>query len=384
MQKLYKIILLFTFVFVLSCTKDEDSCSLIMRHSDVSCNKGSMFITVKASGNWDLDIDFGGAEPWASLNHSSGQGNDYSVVLSYDANPSGETRTLALTLTSGTAKEYRNFSQLPKAAAPNYLELPAFVSEDGYGFYTHRMDFPRKNFRNYSFYYSFDDYVALWVAYPLNVALHSSHTREDAFQDDPYLLPSQQAVLGSRGFRDSNGKAGVYDRGHQLPSADRWCTKEANVQTFYGTNMTPQIGNFNQKIWADLEMKVRGYSANATSDTLYVVTGCVVEGSSKYAIDNAGKHVTVPVAYYKALLRYKPGASNTVDGSGYNAIAFYLEHKSYSRQEVAGEDVMSVRELESKLGIDFFTNLQYKVSKETYDKIESQNPLTVTNVWGRF
>ena len=33
-----------------------------------------------------------------------------------------------------------------------------------------------------------------------------------------------------------------YDRGHQLPSADRLTTKADNATTFYYTNITPQTG----------------------------------------------------------------------------------------------------------------------------------------------
>ena len=43
-----------------------------------------------------------------------------------------------------------------------------------------------------------------------------------------------------------------------------------NAQTFYMSNMTPQLNRLNQDMWAKLETKVR---ANNCSDTLYVVTG---------------------------------------------------------------------------------------------------------------
>ena len=108
--------------------------------------------------------------------------------------------------------------------------------------------------------------VAHWVAYPLNRGLIGAGSgRTDAWGLDPNLPQEHQPVL-----YESWG-VGWLDRGHQIPSADRLRDGD-NQQTFYGTNMTPQIGKkFNQGIWAKLEGKVRSWSDKY--DTLYVVTG---------------------------------------------------------------------------------------------------------------
>ncbi len=82
--------------------------------------------------------------------------------------------------------------------------------------------------------YDKSDRIAYWVAYPHNQMYIGSASRTDAWQPDPDFAAADQAYL-------YNGITG-YDRGHQIPSADRTCTTEANTQTFYFTNMTP-IGN---------------------------------------------------------------------------------------------------------------------------------------------
>ncbi|MFR8804760.1 MAG: DNA/RNA non-specific endonuclease, partial [Anaerovoracaceae bacterium] len=151
---------------------------------------------------------------------------------------------------------------------------------------------------------------------------------------------------------------------------------------FYGTNMTPQINKgFNADIWANLEGKVRGWARD--SDTLYVVTGCVIDYKDgetvKYAVDNYGKKVTVPTAYYKVVLRYMK--SSTFGYSGYSACAVWLDHKVYSTKTIDSSYSMSVDDLEKRLNIDFFVNLPAKVGEETTARIEAEEPKDVAWWW---
>ena len=144
--------------------------------------------------------------------------------------------------------------------------------------------------------------VSVWVAYPLcKMYTVKNVDREDAeiWDRDPYLGSNSSAPFG--------GYGGDYDRGHQLPFADRSCCLEAGMQTFYGSNMTPQDNTLNTGIWAAFENKVRTW-ANS-SDTLYVVTGCVVKNPLGYTTDSSNKRMTVPSAYFKALLKYSKAST---------------------------------------------------------------------------
>ena len=64
------------------------------------------------------------------------------------------------------------------------------------------------------------------------------------------------------GVQSDFGKQG-YDRGHICASSDRLYSKDANEQTFYYSNMSPQKNYFNgtKGIWNDLEGKVRTWGA---------------------------------------------------------------------------------------------------------------------------
>ena len=361
-----------------------------VKNPSVDSGKGQQFVNVKCSGEWTLTLTSEqGDVDWARLSATSGRGDKSNVILSYDVNAGELDRSLKIYLDNGSKSVCCDFKQLGSGrhpeddpdtggdsgsgdngsgddgsgnidlAATGWLELPAMDNPD-LGYYTHSFKMNGKTYRNYSFGWSQADRVALWVAYPLcKLYTNGSVGRTNEWALDPLLGEDSAAPFG--------GYAGSYARGHQLPSADRQCCYEANAQTFYGTNMTPQLNAHNEKIWADLEAKVRGY-AN-TSDTTYVVTGVIVSPSSKKEKDSYGKSVTVPDAYFKAVLKYSK--SSTL--GAWNAAAFYLEHRAYSGG-VGKEHSMSVDELEEMTGLDFFVNLPAKVGEEQAKKLEAADP----------
>lgn len=355
----------------------------------------SQFIYVKASSSWRITItSVDGGEPvdWIIADPSSGSG-DMDVTLKVEENKSEKERSAVITVENSAGKASKTISQKAKGSEvkpdptpsggnlspkTGWMELPAIPK--GMDAFTHSMTVGSVSTRNYSFLWDYDNLVAPWVAYPLcKWNIGNNIKRTNAWGLDPLLPEGKQPVL-YRGF--SKGNNGWYARGHQIPSADRLTSYESNSMTFYGTNMTPQIQDgFNGDIWATLEGKVRSW-ANS-SDTLYVVTGCVIdypEGQTvKYALDNYGKKVTVPTAYYKVVLRYMK--NSTVGYSGYSACAVWLDHKVYSTKNIDSKYSMSVKDLEKKVGMDFFVNLPAVVGEEMAAKIESEDPSKVSWWW---
>lgn len=355
----------------------------------------SQFIYVKASSSWRITItSVDGGEPvdWIIADPSSGSG-DMDVTLKVEANKSEKERSAVITVENSAGKASKTISQKAKGSEvkpdptpsggnlspkTGWMELPAIP--EGMDAFTHSMTVGSVSTRNYSFLWDYSNLVAPWVAYPLcKWNIGNNIKRTNAWGLDPLLPEGKQPVL-YRGF--SKGNNGWYARGHQIPSADRLTSYESNSMTFYGTNMTPQIQDgFNGDIWATLEGKVRSW-ANS-SDTLYVVTGCVIdypEGQTvKYALDNYGKKVTVPTAYYKVVLRYMK--NSTVGYSGYSACAVWLDHKVYSTKNIDSKYSMSVKDLEKKVDMDFFVNLPAVVGEEMAAKIESEDPSKVSWWW---
>ncbi len=371
-----------------------------IKTQNVSGEAGSQFLSVSSTGNWTIVT----SAPWLTVSPATGSGNSNTVVLSYTENTNA-IRTATVTISSSggsaTASITQNKLVVPvppspgpgdnpsqqeengygfKTAPYKWLELPETIEGDELEFFAHYMPLGGATVRNYSFDWDYDNLVAPWVAYPLCAGNIGSGGRSDEWGLNPMLPRSKQPVL-------YNGYSGYsapekWDRGHQIPSADR-LNREANVQTFYGTNMTPQDGKFNGGIWLLLEDKVRYWSkktgATAGTDTLYVVTGCFVGSSTKTVKDNDGKAVAVPEGYFKALLRYKN--SESVGHKGFMACAFYFENENKYGSKINKDLSMSVADLEKKLGYKLFVNLEAKVGAETYKAIKEENPATVSWWW---
>lgn len=369
-------------VTVISCDllgvkKDEADLSVTIGSEEVGKAAGEVGVTVSALGAWTLDIDFVDGDGWAELSRTSGTGYRSNVLLRYERNNTAESRSLYVVLTSesGAVAECRFTQGADDAGASGgtanstdcgWLELPETREDDGLVWGWHGMTISGKPVRNYSFYFSKKDRLSFWVAYPLNQDLMGTKgMRVDEFVYDGLLPESWQANL----FRSYSGH---YDRGHQCPARDRSASVEANAQTFYATNMTPQRSEFNQGIWQKLESSVQGWalSLNSATDTLYVVTGCVVDADSGSTTDRAGNRCTVPTAYYKALLRYK--------SYSYDACAVWLDHDT-DAERATFSDMMSIDELEKKLGFDLFVNLPSKVGGAKAASIETKAPSA--NAW---
>ena len=379
-----------------SCVKPngnvDDVFEVSLKSISVGSGEGEQFVSVKCSGKWTLAlVSDEGEVDWAELSVYSGVGNKNNVKLTYQVNAGDTDRTLKVVLDNGLSCKECSMTQLAAGkhpeedpeddpgtgsgssspsgaealAATGWLELPA-MDDPNLGYYSHSFKMNGNKYRNYSFGWSQKDRVALWVAYPLcKLYTNGSAGRTEAWALDPLLGNDSAAPFG--------GYAGSYARGHQLPSADRQCCDEANAQTFYGTNMTPQLNEHNSGIWSDLEGKVRGY-AN-TSDTTYVVTGVILSSTSKKEKDSYGNSVTIPDAYFKALLKY---STKSTLGT-WNAAAFYLEHRKYTGG-ISKEHSMSIDELEAITGIDFFVNLSAVVGVEQAAKIEAADPAN-SSVW---
>lgn len=383
--------LLVSVPFVYSC--DDTSGDTVAPGLEVMTNPmgpdaKSQFLHVQASGDWSITIEYPEDQPaeWASVTPSTGTGNK-AVQLKVEYYAGVQARKASIVLTAGSKKAELVLTQNGRSGgggnlnpSTGWMELPAMPNGSEFGYFTHSMVWNFKKTRNYSFSWDYKNLVAPWVAYPL-CKEHSptGGYRSEAWGIDPYLPEKLQPVLYNRGFSSSSGR---YDRGHQIPSADRKATSNkdhyaANAQTFYGTNMTPQLNAFNTKIWANLEDKVRVWASG--SDTCYVVTGCITKGSNAYASDNHGKKVTVPTKYYKAVLRYI--RNSTIGHSGYSACAILLEHKGYGDNNNFKPYAMSVSDLEKVTGITYFANLPAKIGEDAAAKVKSEDPKTINWWW---
>jgi len=342
--------------------KDDGSSISISCATEVLKKATNIYVNVVAQKDWTISIAYDeGVTGWAGFDTkrtqqtTSGTGEGL-VLLNFTVNNTEVDRSLYLIANSGSKSDTAYFVQRKYDVTtkdrpdnvPKWMELPS-CNDSSLEYYNHDMTVGGKIVRNYSFYYDAKRLVSHWVAYPMWSALMSTGGRSDAWGlCDPKISDSRQQYIKS-------GYGGGYDRGHQLPSRDRCKVGAANVETFYGPNVTPQLSGLNQYGWVSLEGKV--FNWTTSFDTLYIVTGCTVLDSKSTARDNLGKAVSIPTAYYKAILGYRSRDYQ----HPYYSVAFYYPHESYSGDP--SNKSLTVAELEAKLKtehnetIEFFVNL---------------------------
>ncbi len=260
------------------------------------------------------------------------------------------------------------------SAVAQRLEMPALRGGESNLVVVHTTDFyQRPDAVNYVMEYDQNKRAGRWTAYRMHKYMSSNLTPEetrsgyvwdrnkwrngvtwngiywdyDPFQEDP-LIPRQYRTTLADHSRNN------HDRGHVLGSADRLNSMEANGQTFYLSNMHPQLSGFNQRgIWYNLENRIRGrYDNDSFRDTLYVVKGGTIDADYHYTMGNSGRQLIVPDYFFMALLCKNSDPSQW----GYKAIAFWMLHEPNNSTDFKAYAV-SIDELEQKTGIDFFCNL---------------------------
>ena len=245
----------------------------------------------------------------------------------------------------------------PQPTGYSRLELPRRDTDLLY--LEHKTQVGTDSIITYSLEYDYGLFHANWVAYRFDSATRPKEvTRsQDAFKDDP-LLPVAYRI-GNGSFRND----GDYDRGHLCASADRLYSLEANQQTFYMSNMSPQLSSFNQRYWKLLEEQVQQWGRDTQlADTLYVCKGGHLSQNSLLGYVRNGM-MAIPSHYFMALLAVKEGT--------YHSLAFWVEHKSYpasTREEAVERHLVTVRELEEKTGLDFFAALPSALA----DQVETE------------
>ena len=143
---------------------------------------------------------------------------------------------------------------------------------------------------NYAIHYRFDTKTAEYVVEHLDYAdITGPAKRKDDFRPDDLIAPEHSATL-----EDYSGEP--YDRGHLVPGADNRADPITMSESFFLSNMVPQVPNNNRGIWRILETKVRDWALE--NRDLYVVSGTIYEDG--YKTIGEGK-VGVPTYLWKVV-----------------------------------------------------------------------------------
>lgn len=206
----------------------------------------------------------------------------------------------------------------------------------------------------YALVHSSVDLIPLFVCEGITVAQISGplpRPEPEPFRPEPDLPTDARAELAD--YRNSG-----YDRGHMAPSADQTVDATLQADTFYLSNMAPQVGvGFNRSRWMHLEDTVRGWLRSRGGG--WILTGPLFfdpeeedpatrDGVIDY-FTVGGNAVAVPTHFYKIVVAESAG--------GTEAIAFVYENRAYPNTESIAAHVVAIDWIEARTGLDFLPDL---------------------------
>ena len=182
-----------------------------------------------------------------------------------------------------------------------------------------------------------DKKAPVWVAQRMTPErLVSRVQRSNRFAPDPELPKGKRAEL-----EDYRGSG--YDRGHMAPAADMRWSAQAMEESFYLSNMAPQVGpGMNRGIWSEIESSIRTWVAQRGE--LFIYTGPIFETPKVAKI--GPNQVAVPTHFYKVVF----------DPVRVETIAFVVPNAPHPNRKI-DEFITSVRDIEQRTGLDFLNRI---------------------------
>lgn len=176
-----------------------------------------------------------------------------------------------------------------------------------------------------------------WVMEHLSPAdLKGNAKRSNAFKQDKFVKGTDAGNWDYAGLH--------FDRGHQAPAGDASFSQKAMDDSFYFTNMAPQVGiGFNRGAWKYLEENVRAWVSCGGHSDLYVYTGPVYDPGGK-AIGR--DKVAVPRAFFKIVY----------DAQTDRAVGFLLPNAVIGSTIDLSLYVKPISEIEGLTGLTFFAH----------------------------
>jgi len=176
-------------------------------------------------------------------------------------------------------------------------------------------------------------------------------SRMDEFVPDPDIPQTPTTDCYSRSG---------YDRGHVAPAADFKWSEKAMQESFYTSNVCPQVNELNSGLWHDLEKACRRWAKYYGS--VDIVSGPVFQGENTRVIGRNGCLIRVPDAFFKVVLKCFKGR--------WYAMGWMMPNKSLQGQ--FNDYAVSVDDIERITGLDFFGNLDVAEQRDA----ESQTDTT--------
>jgi endonuclease G len=188
---------------------------------------------------------------------------------------------------------------------------------------------------------------------PESLAMRDGDRKNSVFVEDTAVPEKYRAKLKDY-FRSG------YDRGHQVPAADAKWSQAAMDETFFLTNMCPQVGDgFNRDYWAHFEDFCRRLTT--TYPSVRIVTGPLYlprrdpadnKWYVRYEVIGNPPNVAVPTHFYKVIF-----AEDGKVGGQVALGAFVLPNAPIPNNKPLTDFEVPVEAVERASGLEFASNL---------------------------
>lgn len=186
------------------------------------------------------------------------------------------------------------------------------------------------------------------------------------FREDESVPPKFRALLRDY-FRSG------YDRGHLAPAADAKFNQNAMNETFFLTNMSPQIGDgFNRNYWAHFEDFARRLTklyrdVRIMTGPLFLPKLCD-DGKYRVSYEVIGNppNVAVPTHFFKLIVCENPGSSDV------SVAAFVLPNDVIPDQKPLISFQVPVEALERSSGLELLTKVPLTLQRDLCKEVKCE------------
>ena len=116
--------------------------------------------------------------------------------------------------------------------------------------------------------------------------------RKDNFRPDPAVTPNCSATLA-----DYATVGRTHDRGHMAPAGNNTQNDQIMSESFFLSNMVPQVANNNRGAWRLLEAAERQWAATPGTD-FYIISGGIYDQGHPVV----GNGLGIPTRLYKIII----------------------------------------------------------------------------------
>lgn len=180
----------------------------------------------------------------------------------------------------------------------------------------------------------------------------------------PDFLPDPRLPRGFDRVEPSDYSGSGYDRGHLVPSADRFADPAANQETFYMTNIVPQASGLNQFPWEKLERYSRGLARR--NYDVYTISG---------VYGDAGRirnKVTIPTNCWKVILALPAGSGLEGVNDSTRVIAVDMPNSDSVEKDNWRVYRTTVRAIEQITGLDLLSALPRKLQDVIENRVDTR------------